>query len=823
MSAGEALPHDFVGTVYGNVLDKYDNVGYNARLYMIPPVAGGGSGGGASNPRGNQGASGGGQGGYMSGSYVADAAQTVVLAQTGVTGNQIDNIQITAAAEGGPNNFVFSKCSFDVIQPGAANFLDQMIAAKAKIGAPVFSNDVPLFLEIVFKGYTEDITDTAAEGVPTTVAGPYYYPLIISTINLEIDEKGSIYNFDCVINEASAFQDTYYKLPATLTAHGKTVKDFVDALRVHIADYHEEHNTDYGVKDIIEFDLSGLIQSAGASDANDQGCYLAGDGVLTTNSDARAEDINRIMNPELLDKTPDEYEDILEDNEKDTGTLDIVVDEDRVTFREGISMETFFATVLSMSEEFFHKLTRTENADEPEGKKTVDKSKSFVKWFRMNASVEYIDYDYNRNRYAKKITYRPTIFNISGQEVQYTSEEQVGLSAGDVQSRAAGAMENVFKAYHYIYTGRNDQIINCRIAYNAGHTLIVPPAGGVHGDFSTVHSPTMTDQISIDRDATNQDDREGQKKALTQREAEKQFDNMFSGGDAGQDQIRAVGQLVGLSDAEIKQAQSDKSSQSAKILKNILSDQRLSQALRDAQTAQNRNTQSDAVRNTEGGTSTAPASGYIYSADIIDSVSERLDQATSLEAARARVTTLRAQFKSKGETSDAEAGDLTDNLEPGVQQVHVTNPTEAATFDGTARNSIFGYIMQQHMNTDFLVNLDLEIRGDPWYLGAPNRTSSVLKRPAASLPIKSEPDGIEFTKRENFVFFELQTPRLFDWDVADEDNNTGYWSPAGTSYFVSGVYFVKTVVSSFSNGLFSQDLNLIKNAPIKVSKLKKAS
>ena len=42
---------------------------------------------------------------------------------------------------------------------------------------------------------------------------------------------------------------------------------------------------------------------------------------------SRAEEINRIMNPELEGKTEDEYEDILKQFAKDEGGSDIVVEE----------------------------------------------------------------------------------------------------------------------------------------------------------------------------------------------------------------------------------------------------------------------------------------------------------------------------------------------------------------------------------------------------------------------------------------------------------------------------------------------------------------
>lgn len=773
MANSPKQPDTFVGTVYGNVLDKFDNIAYNLKLYMIPPSA------------------------YVSGNYTAPTNETVVLAQTGVTGNQIDNLQITTQ-EGPGKAFIPVSITFDIIQPGAANFLDQIIATKAKIGAPVFANDVPLFLEIAFRGYSDDIEEVdnggKLQGV-NDIAGPFRYRLILSTVSLEIDEKGSVYNVECVVAETTAYNDDYYTLPATITVSGKTIPEYIENLTTHLADYREANNTEYGIKDVVNFDLSDVIDKIGID--------------LVTNTSERAEEINRIMNPELLNVAPDEYEDILESNQKDEGTLDIIVDEDRITFREGITMETVFSTILSMSDEFFSKLVRTENPEDPEGEKEVDKGRSFVKWFRINASAEYIDFDYNRNRYAKTITYRPTIFNAAGDQVQFSAAEQTGLTKNDVQSRFDGMVSNVFKSYHYLFTGRNDQIINCRIAYNAGHSLLLAPARGVRGDFSTVNAPGMKSSASIDKDLTHQKEREAAEAAANQQTAGEAFDSLQDSGD-----IRALGNTLGLTDAEIQEAQSDSSSQSARILKNILADKQLAAAARAAIQAQKNNTQSDNVRNT--------TNSPIYSADIIDSVSERMDSASTLAAARARVTEIRTAFRNNPEASPDEVAALTDNQNPSIQQAYVTNPTEAATYDGTARNSIFGYVMQQHSNQDFLVKLNMEIKGDPFYLGEPNRITSQFNTSPASYPDGSKPDWMDTTRSENYIMFEMQTPRLFDYDVDNDDNNTGYWTPAGTAYFISGMYKARGVVSSFSGGLFSQELDLYKIVPIRLSQLDKA-
>ena len=60
----------------------------------------------------------------------------------------------------------------------------------------------------------------------------------------------------------------------------------------------------------------------------------------------------------------------------------------------------------------------------------------------------------------------------------------------------------IFKAYHYLYTGLNDQIKQCTIKYDAGIALLAAPAGGVSGDFGTVMAKTISNSASPDEDLT---------------------------------------------------------------------------------------------------------------------------------------------------------------------------------------------------------------------------------------------------------------------------------------------------------------------------------
>ena len=175
--------------VYGNILDQVDNYQYNLKLYMIPPVGkpvgtqpaanqqSGSVDARLDKPTNAKNASG--QGGYLQNSLVASPAETIILAQTGVTGTQIDNLEIVSAVNASMGVEI-SQVNFDIIQPGAADFLDQIVSAKAFLGDQITATGDALGnqAEAGFNATNTNIDDTkaaiiAGQGDMTTLIEQY--------------------------------------------------------------------------------------------------------------------------------------------------------------------------------------------------------------------------------------------------------------------------------------------------------------------------------------------------------------------------------------------------------------------------------------------------------------------------------------------------------------------------------------------------------------------------------------------------------------------------------------------------------------------------
>jgi hypothetical protein len=800
--------------VVGNILDQVDQYQYNLKLYMIAPLAapigaqpssvnGGNSGPSDARedkPGNTKNASG--QGGYLQNSFVAKPSETVVLAQTGVTGAQIDNLEIVSAMGPG-GGIITSEINFDIIQPGAADFMDQIMAAKALLGCPLVANDIPLFLEIVFKGYNGDIEAAENEdagGEAILAAGPYRYSLVVHKVALEIDDTGSTYAFSCVPHNKGAFLDSSFRMPKKLESIGTTIEEHCADLIKKINEHNVKNYNSYQIQDEIEIDLSGFTEGPNALK----------DTKLTNTDDQRAEEINRIMNPELEGKTEDEYEDILEDSAKDEGTLDIVVSENKVTVREDVSIERYIATLLSMNDEFFARATRAVKAEAPADTE-VRKQQPTIDWFKINGHVEYIEFDYKRNKYAMKTVYKPTIFKTAKNTVQAKSNENSDLSSEDVRARIDGL--GIFKAYHYLYTGLNDQIKQCNIKYDTGIALLAAPAGGVSGDFGTVMAKTISNSATPNEDLKGKDIATAAVNSANNADQAAAINKVFDQQTPGREKdIASLGALMGLSGTEIKDAVANRNGANANRMKEVLQRKGTAEALRNAQVNANRTvTTSDNNRNPNTSGYSPTLSGNTYAADIIGSVSERLTNASQLAQTQKLAESLKPKPKDDNKSEDG-------GPKESVLVQSIPNPAEDGTYNGTPRNTIFGYLMQQHGLADFLVELDIEIKGDPWYLGPPTGDNWANQSGSSIAENQTDNGGLRLEADENYILFDLQTPRLFDFNVEDEDANTGYWSKMGTSYFITGIYQLINIRNTFSGGEFTQDIKLMKQTALDLKK-----
>lgn len=774
----------YVGEVYGNVLDNFANSTYYAKLYMLRSSLSLAAHSGVAS---------------MDPSLTSKSpGDQVILAQTGVTAASIDDITIESLNRtDGPNAI---ELKFTIKQPGAATFLDQM--ALSRLFLDQKNTAIPVvFLEIGFKGYTGDFEDEdslESGKFESDIAGPYRWKLHITDVNVEVNQGGSSYDFTAIPSKSYSFTSPLFKLPTNFASVGKTITEHVTSLQEQLNTYHKDV-PDHDVADEFEFDLTGLI----GSESNEDGTNKAGkitNEDLYTSADQDADDRNRLLNETYAIGDAVEGRQAFVEAPLDEGEEpEQVFDQDKIMVPKDITIEKYFAILLSMNDEFHQKISRKETLDDPASE--IKKGEAYVYWFKMTANLEQLGWDKKRNKYGHKVTFKPILYKSSRDDIIVDAKE-VEIPQKDYESRAQQIVESggLKKAYHYIFTGLNDQIKSLDIKYDNGIALILPPSGGAIGSAAVVLAE-KAGTIKADEDVTL----DGVVENLIEA---KKAENLKEGFQNFMDSINKIKDIAENGLSGLLDQLTDATGLDIKTIEGALrhgnteNQKALEQALetKDLKKLQEQNEINNPT--VESFTEyTANVSQYNYAVDLTNP----MEQTNSLTA---------DQLEELGYLTVKEVQDEGAKI---LAQTTVTSSegkdpgTDAATIKkGSVSNTLFGFIAGQHQaDLAFMLELDMTLRGDPWYLGNDGDRSS------------NEAQA-NYYGDDNHLYLSLRSPKTFDLDWTDEDGdiNTGYWRGDGLSRSFGGVYRLISVVNSFSGGEYTCEVNAQRIVPPITSKPK---
>lgn len=757
----QVINDPFVGKVYGNILDQYDNPSYNIKLYMIQREIAAKINTDSVYP-------------------LAPPNAQVILAQTGVTGVQIDNVNMQTVRN--PDGAAPLNIRFTIVEPGSATFLDEIQLAKGYLGYDANDSGAStMFLEIRFQGYKNNPDDEDTGGEPQIIAGPYVYQINLLSFTCELNESGSQYDLEAVVTNTFAYMDSVFRLQQQIVTTGKTITEHVESFKAGINEWHTDATAN-SVPDEIEFDLSNLI-GVGASGTNS--LDLITDDSLLTSSDPQAENLNAIMNETFFIRDEVDRQKELSALGSDKGTNpELVFREDRLTIKAGTSIEQFFYTLLGMCPEFYSKVSRLENIADPESKAKTDQG--FTSWVKINTQVEQLGFCKTRNVYAKKYIYKPTLYKTAKIKVALKAEEQT-LAAQDKKTRLEQYKEAgcLLKSYNYIFTGLNDQIKTLDIKFNTGASVMLPPKFGALGDASIINAKQNNATAPADEDLS----------------LIGQIENIFDKVNTVKEKDLVKGlldKIGGLADDVrenfISQV-SDITSVDQQQLRSIIETKVGLDAFASILTADVRqqlaNTPTVAdiqlppTEPPQTGNSdfeyTPELSEFVYSADFLDPEQTALN---AEDIQRLGYTTFNRE-----------------NVPPDIVQRFDTSkdtksPTDSATF-GTSdtKNKLFGFLSQQNTDMAFMQTIQMTLRGDPWYLGKADVGDSDQQR-------------ANFNKHHQLFYLRIASPIKYDPDWLDEDStlNSGYWKYTKSSQTFSGVYNIIEVNNSFSGGEFTTEV-----------------
>ena len=752
--------------VFGNIMDTVDSPTYTATLYMLRS--------GLSEQADSEVSK-------VDENLLGKPSDTVILAKTGVTGTTIDNINLSTLSSTEKPNAV--GVSFGITQPGAANFLDQIQMAKLYLGHPNTATPT-VFLEIRFQGRAADIDNNEEGGEPVLVAGPFRYKLAITDFTVKIDDTGSHYEVETIALQSYAFRNVIYKLPKTFTTVGKTITDHVTDFETQLNNFHKEAANN-GTPDEIVFVTTELI---GAGADGTIGQDKINKDTLITGEDAEAEDVNRVLNETYAIADAVDHRQAIVDTPKTEGTeSEPIFSEDRLMSKEGITIDNFFLTLLSMCPEFYDKITRKAKIDDPEDTE-VNTDQGFVTWFKIKSKVEQLKFDETRNDYAHRYTYTPILYKSARKDIA-VSKEELALSIEDADKVIKQTYENggIKKAYHYLFTGLNDQILNLDITYDNGIGLLLPPKGGAYGEFSTVTGNKLTGQTGGNEDTSLKgvvDDLiDNNKKSLEKSlfggllsDVKSAIEGVTDGIDKLNDFADQISDLTGMGLDVVKDIIDNPTELGISALTDALGSAELSQVTGNANI-------NGAVPPIDSGVPPdydPQTSAYVYGADLVQASETPMDAADLARLGYYTIEDTGEGLEVKSEVQRTQSQE---------------NEADSGTYKvGSVRNTLFGVLATQHQNDAVFLNvLDMTVRGDPWFLGSHDVQ-------------KSQDDAGNFYGDDNCFWLTIRTPVTYDPDFTDEDLNSGYWQYNGVSKTFSGLYRLISVDNNFSGGIYTCDI-----------------
>ena len=489
-----------------------------------------------------------------------------------------------------------------------------------------------------------------------------------------------------------------------------------------------------------------------------------------------------------------------------------------INFIPGESITDILHKILAMCPEARARFSRKQDPDNIEDQ-SVRKEQGFIQRLKVNAGTEELGFDERTNMSAYKIIYRPVLYRTVASNQFVIPEENDNLTPAEVTARFEQLIGsgNIRKGYQYIFTGMNDQIMDLNISYDNALPVIMTPRRGLVGTADAAAAKEKTDNVEKNEDTTVGGLLDSLSKgfeALAKDTISSLFSGDFSGVQGGLDSLVSSLSDQGFSNTQL--AQLEQAIQTG-------AQSEVNQFLDTIDSATLRNIATNLVINPTNPTSGSPPdydprqSGFQYSEDFF-----AVDQVNGIEV---------GDLVNLGFVSDIATSNTQNQMETQQKETDtpVPNPVEGVTVDlnKAQSNTIFGQLVSQSQAAAFMQQLQMTIRGDPWYLGYDTsqgqNNNSQSGQSSDESHESSQPDYAYFGGDDNYLFLEVAAPRPWDFDYRDEDSllNTGYWMNTNTSFAFTGVYHILQVNHNFAGGKYTIDLTGVKESSIASDKLEK--
>jgi len=347
----------------------------------------------------------------------------------------------------------FVKMSFKLHEPYGISFIEKVRGA-ARINGYRDHLDAPVLLTIEFKGFDENGIAVKDEATVRKI------PILITRVELDVNEGGAIYDVTAVRINDIAFDDRFKFPRCKIEIKTNTLEDagkqLAEQLNQQILNERDEHKVRTVLDEYrIEFDDTVKDLSRGYIGEKDvRNTFVPGGGNPKKPGQGGGKQKIEITTMESDIVSLTSITKLLEDMVRGTVGYDDLASDFWTAYLRRTGQ---IKSREEASEENIRKFLESNNFEQ------VISKNSFVDWFKIKTSVQtdYREFDTINKMHRKIVTYKVIPYKI---HVLKFMRPGIFLSKGVAKSA-------VKKQYNYLYTGANTDIQSLRINYKTAYYM----------------------------------------------------------------------------------------------------------------------------------------------------------------------------------------------------------------------------------------------------------------------------------------------------------------------------------------------------------------
>lgn len=359
-----------------------------------------------------------------------DKQEQIVIAQSGATGIGIDEVSIETV--GGitkdAGTGTATKFSFVLKQPFGVSVLDFIEQSARQLDIRNWMK-APFYLELSFKARDND-TQKPIPGPLNDLV--WVWPIILTKTSIAVNTGGSVYNMEAVIAGDMSYTNEISDLDQTESITARTVGEFFEELANRLNRRKNDQGEDTTTAKYLD-EYKFYIHED-----------IAKEVIILDGQDSKP---NR------------------------SGVFDINEDGKTLTFHLNTSVDRIVDSIMSMTKFFQESVTGSDNPDTSDAPAPDEEKVQFTKLWRVLSDSQIRGYDSYRKDYSRLYRYlvipyeMPTIRNLAKEESTTSPKTII-----DVFKRK-GTLK---KAYNYIFTGLNDQVLDFDVNFNFNWYAALP-------------------------------------------------------------------------------------------------------------------------------------------------------------------------------------------------------------------------------------------------------------------------------------------------------------------------------------------------------------